>query len=103
VVEVVLQLFNGGAGVVGMVSSAGPLCTMGKQSFWYCPQSSRLPLSGGSGVPALMGDRDSPMGRHCGGVLGFCALWEGRPPGTRRLAKCGAWDPLAHVVAGSQC
>jgi hypothetical protein len=34
-------------------------------------------------------------------ALGLCALWEGKPPGIRRIAKCGAWDSLAYVVVGS--
>jgi hypothetical protein len=35
------------------------------------------------------------------GRLGLHALWGGKPPGTSRLARPGAWSSLGCVVIGS--
>jgi hypothetical protein len=49
------------------------------------------PLSGESGVHSLMEERGLSCCQGQWGVLGLHALWGGKPPGTSRITKAGAW------------
>jgi hypothetical protein len=76
-----IPLFDGGMGTP-LQSQMGVLglCALGEAGF-LTPSESRLPLSGGAGIPALGQERwDSPAGRWGLSIqaqwraLGLCAL-----------------------------